>query len=282
MLYCVAVIVDNKGKEIGYRLLDTKLIGKGGTTKDLSVDAVSKGIGSNPNLIENLGTKNGKVVGVNGVLDRYTRVSQDNQPLTDPRMVILFRTETGFIVSDAFGGVSSVKSEIALELNKKYPIANGKVVHKDGNEFISSIVGEYPFIEAKKDNKPDTKILFLSDEDSSSQLVKKFETHANDRNIRVIGKLSFDNSSNLLANLFLLHGLKDYLNSGSEKSLLAGVTFMKDVAIPDLAKICDKKAIIDYAKGVKEVTKGVKTAKDATDLLMDLTTRMDSEKVKLV
>lgn len=270
MLYCIAVIVDNKGKEIGYRLLDTKLIGKGETTKDLSAEAVYKGLCGNPTLVVNLGIKNNKVVGVNGVLDRYTKISQDNQSLTEPKMVILFRTDTGFIVSDAFGNVSALSSSSALALNKKFPIANGKVVHKDGTEFISSIVGEYPYIESKKDKKPEAKILLLSNEDTVNQLVEKFETHAKDRNIRVIGKLNFKNSSGLLAKLFMAHGMNDYLENGSEKSLLSGVNFLKEVAIPDLAKICDKQAIIDYVKGLKEVTKGVKTADDAADLLIEL------------
>lgn len=270
MMYCIAVIVDNQGKEIGYRLLDTKLIGKGETTKDLSAEAVYKGLCGNPALVVNLGIKNNKVVGVNGVLDRYTKISQDNQSLTEPKMVILFRTDTGFIVSDAFGNVSSLSSSSALALNKKFPIANGKVVHKDGTEFISSIVGEYPYIESKKDKKPEAKILLLSNDDTVNQLVEKFETHAKDRNIRVIGKLNFKNSSGLLAKLFMAHGMNDYLENGSEKSLLSGVNFLKEVAIPDLAKICDKQAIIDYVKGLKEVTKGVKTADDAADLLIEL------------
>ena len=281
MMYCIAVIVDNSGKEIGYRMLDTNLIGKGATTKDISADAVLRSIANNTISVVNLGIKNNKVVGINGVLDRYTKVSQDNRPMTDPKMVILFRTDTGFIACDAFGSVASLSNDNALALNEKYPIANGKIVHKDGTKFISSIVGEYPYIQKKENKTEDKKIIFLSNDDTPTQLLEKFETRAKDRSIRVIGKLNFDNSSSLLGKLFMAHGLAEYLKDGLEKNLLSGVNFLKDVAIPDLAKICDKQAIIDYVKGIKEVTKDVKNADSAADLLISAVKQISAEKVKM-
>ena len=190
--------------------------------------------------------------------------------------------DDGFIVSDAFGKVSSLTNENILEINKKSPVANGKVVHKDGKEFISSIVGEYPYIERKKGTEVKTnKILILSNEDTIAQLVQKFEEHTKNKDIRIIGKLDFEHSSKLLGTLFANHGLRDFTDNKDEKALITGINYLKDVAIPDLAKICDKMAIMDYAKGVKEVTRGVRSADDASDLLVDLLDRIDSESVVL-
>ena len=168
MMYCIAVIVDEKGKELGFRLLDTKLVGQSGAEKikNFPTGSVLAKLKAEPNSITNLGIKGDKVVGTNGVLDRYTKISSDNQCMSEPRMVILFRTDSGFIVTDGFGNVTSVSDKAALELNKKAPVANGKVVTKDGKEFISSIVGEYPFMEKKKTDVKQSEILYISSSDT--------------------------------------------------------------------------------------------------------------------
>ena len=281
MLYMISAIVDTNGNDLGYRILDTSLIGKGNCTMDLSYTAVLNRLRTG-GVIANLAVKNDKVVGTNGVIDRYSKVTQDNTCVSVPRLVVLSHTDDGFIVSDAFGKVSSLTNENILEINKKSPVANGKVVHKDGKEFISSIVGEYPYIERKKGTEVKTnKILILSNEDTVAQLVQKFEEHTKNKDIRIIGKLDFEHSSKLLGTLFANHGLRDFTDNKDEKALITGINYLKDVAIPDLAKICDKMAIMDYAKGVKEVTRGVRSADDASDLLVDLLDRIDSESVVL-
>lgn len=281
MLYMISAIVDTNGNDLGYRILDTSLIGKGNCTIDLSYTAVLNRLRTG-GVIANLAVKNDKVVGTNGVIDRYSKVTQDNICVSVPRLVVLSRTDDGFIVSDAFGKVSSLTNENILEINKKSPVANGKVVHKDGKEFISSIVGEYPYIERKKGTEVKTnKILILSNEDTVAQLVQKFEEYTKNKDIRIIGKLDFEHSSKLLGTLFANHGLRDFTDNKDEKALITGINYLKDVAIPDLAKICDKMAIMDYAKGVKEVTRGVRSADDASDLLVDLLDRIDSESVVL-
>ena len=91
MLYCIAVIVDGTGKELGFRLLDTKLIGSKGVekTKNFSTNVILSKLKEEPDSIANLGVRDGKVIGTNGVLDRYTKISQDNQSVSEPRMVVL-------------------------------------------------------------------------------------------------------------------------------------------------------------------------------------------------
>ena len=73
MLYMISVIVDTNGNDLGYRILDTSLIGKGNCTMDLSYTAVLNRLRTG-GVIANLAVKNDKVVGTNGVIDRYSKV----------------------------------------------------------------------------------------------------------------------------------------------------------------------------------------------------------------
>ena len=283
MMYCIAVIVDEKGKELGFRLLDTKLIGQANTekVKNFPVKTVLDRLKTDPKAVANLSVKDGKVVGSNGVLDRYTKISADNQLVSEPRMVILFRTDSGFIVTDGFGNVTSVNEKGALELNKKAPVANGKIVTKDGKEFISSIVGEYPFIEAKKKAEvKQSEILYISSSDTIAQMVEKVEKHIANPNFRIIGKLEYEQSFQLLSRLFVKNGLEDYLKTNDSKSLIKGIGYLKDKAIPALKRICDKKSIYEYAQGIKEVTKGLTSADAEADMAIALAEELKKDKVK--
>lgn len=285
MLYCIAVIVDNKGKELGFRLLDTKLIGKSGAEKikNFPTSAVLANLKAKPDFIANLGVKGDKVIGTNGVLDRYTKISGDNQSVSEPRMVILFRTDGGFIVTDGFGNVTSVSEKGALELNKKAPVANGKVVTKDGKEFISSIVGEYPFMEKKKTEEKQVKqseILYISSSDTVAQMVEKVEKNISNPNFRIIGKLDYNLSFKLLSSLFFKNGLDEYSKTNDAKKLANGIKYLKEKAIPALMRICDKKAIYEYAHGIKEVTKGLSSADAEADMAIALAEKLNNDKVK--
>lgn len=282
MLYCIAVIVDGTGKELGFRLLDTKLIGAKGVekTKNFSTNVILAKLKEEPDSIANLGIRDGKVIGTNGVLDRYTKISQDNQSVSEPRMVVLFRTDSGFIVTDGFGNVTSVSDKGVLELNKKAAVANGKLVSKDGKEFISSIVGEYPFMEAKK--KAEVKkaeLLFISPSDTVPQMIEKFEKHVKNPEYRVIGKLDYALSFDLLSGLFYRHGLGEYSKNQDTKKLTEAIVYMKDHAIPDLKRICDKKAIFEYVQGIKEVAKGLSSADAAADMAIALAESLKKDKV---
>lgn len=283
MMYCIAVIVDEKGKELGFRLLDTKLIGQANTekVKNFPVKTVLDRLKVDPKAVANLSVKDGKVVGSNGVLDRYTKISADNQLVSEPRMVILFRTDSGFIVTDGFGNVTSVNEKGALELNKKAPVANGKIVTKDGKEFISSIVGEYPFIEAKKKAEvKQSEILYISNSDTIAQMVEKLEKHLKDSSYRIIGKLDYEKSFEFLSRLFVMNGLGEYSETGDPKQLEAGIKYLKENGIPALKRICDKKAIYEYAQGINEVTKGMSSADALADMTIALGNELKNDKVK--
>ena len=263
MMYCIAVIVDEKGKELGFRLLDTKLIGQANTekVKNFPVKTVLDRLKVDPKAVANLSVKDGKVVGSNGVLDRYTKISADNQLVSEPRMVILFRTDSGFIVTDGFGNVTSVT--------------------KAGKEFISSIVGEYPFIEAKKKAEvKQSEILYISNSDTIAQMVEKLEKHLKDSSYRIIGKLDYEKSFEFLSRLFVMNGLGEYSETGDPKQLEAGIKYLKEKGIPALKRICDKKAIYEYAQGIKEVTKGMSSADALADMTIALGNELKNDKVK--
>lgn len=115
-----------------------------------------------------------KLVGTNGSLNRYAKPIKGQ--IVDYNIVILAELfdansgeAIGYKIATPSGRVFSYSKEKVLKLVKtltsKYsksisdytPIANGKIVFKDGVEFISSIKGNYPSIKVdSKDSKKST------------------------------------------------------------------------------------------------------------------------------
>ena len=148
MLYMVATI--KNGKDIvGFRMLDTNLIKSGKCITDINYDSVKSAI-ARGTKVENLGLKGDKIIGTNGVIDRYADIKTNNEIIDKSSIVVLFRTDDGFIVADYMGNVSKVGYDEALKLDGSVGIANAKIVERSGKKVVSSINGEYPFIEPVK------------------------------------------------------------------------------------------------------------------------------------
>jgi len=62
--------------------------------------------------------------------------------------------------------------------------------------------------------------------------------------------------------------------------LANGIKYLKEKAIPALMRICDKKAIYEYAQGIKEVTKGLSSADAEADMAIALAEKLNNDKVK--
>lgn len=97
-------------------------------------------------VIENLVLENGELVGSNGSLDRYPRVSKAGFLVSkkSPLIVLTQIGDVGYRVVNFNGVVKKEPTAKVVEYAKEHGIANGKVVARDNIEFISSIIGTYP------------------------------------------------------------------------------------------------------------------------------------------
>ena len=101
-------------------------------------------------VIDNLGVRDGKLVGTNGSLDRYPKIVGEKLMGKSPLIVLNKVGDIGYDVVDWKGHVGRYRESDVVRYSEKNGIANGKIVEKDGTKFISSIVGEYRSVELPK------------------------------------------------------------------------------------------------------------------------------------
>ena len=138
----IGTIRQNSKSVIGVRLYDTE----NEYFKDVPINSVkaalSKGV-----EIENLGLQAGEVVGTNGSIDRYPVIIKGKLVGKSPLIVLNEVGDLGYDVVDWKGKKGRYKTEDVVAYSKKNGIANGKLVERDGKQFISSINGSYRRIE---------------------------------------------------------------------------------------------------------------------------------------
>lgn len=155
MSFMMIAVIKNNDDIIGYRLLNTD----SKECTDAAAGSVMSVITSGKASIENLKVRDGKIVGCNGALTRYTVIDSNGNPMGSGRpMVILAKIgETGFIATDYRGNCRAVSVNDAIRYSKEYGIANGKVVNHNGIDSISAIEGGYPTIKEKVHRKKSVK-----------------------------------------------------------------------------------------------------------------------------
>ena len=163
---------------IGFRIFDTK--DKDGKFMDVPLDNVKQVINSGAAEIVNLGVIKGEVVGTNGVLERYPKITPTGRLIGNmsPLVVINQLGDAGYTVVDYKGKVKKATTKDVVEYAKKHGISNGKVVAKDNIEFISSIVGSYDVEEIKTgrvDNAAAAMFLKVSGNKDRSTTAKNVE-----------------------------------------------------------------------------------------------------------
>lgn len=253
MLYMVATI--KNGKDIvGFRMLDTNLIKSGKCITDINYDSVKSAI-ARGTKVENLGLKGDKIIGTNGVIDRYADIKTNNEIIDKSSIVVLFRTDDGFIVADYMGNVSKVGYDEALKLDGSVGIANAKIVERSGKKVVSSINGEYPFIEPVKigNKKAEAKFIAVSDNDSIDTTFEKVKAHISNPNKKLIGKLNKSNSDKLIKHVANSLGLVGFIQSKNNAKAGEIIRDISTKYMPVMSKICDKQAVIDNVKGLKAV-----------------------------
>ena len=253
MLYMVATI--KNGKDIvGFRMLDTNLIKSGKCITDINYDSVKSAI-ARGTKVENLGLKGDKIIGTNGVIDRYADIKTNNEIIDKSSIVVLFRTDDGFIVADYMGNVSKVGYDEALKLDGSVGIANAKIVERSGKKVVSSINGEYPFIEPVKigNKKAEAKFIAVSDNDSIDTTFEKVKAHISNPNKKLIGKSNKSNSDKLIKHVANSLGLVGFIQSKNNAKAGEIIRDISTKYMPVMSKICDKQAVIDNVKGLKAV-----------------------------
>lgn len=111
-------------------------------------------------VVTNLTVENGKIVGSNGALDKYTLInSVTGAPEGTTRAVILDRIEennklVGYTVFTQNGSIANLTVAQAADLCNRKLISNGKIRHTDSGDIVSAIGGNYPLRQIKIDKAP--------------------------------------------------------------------------------------------------------------------------------
>lgn len=85
-----------------------------------------------------------KIEWTNGAMSRYPKIVNFRLQ-SSSACTVIYKTDTGFILSDYIGSRKEISEELAVKYAKENGISNGKVISKDGKEYISSINGEYNY-----------------------------------------------------------------------------------------------------------------------------------------
>lgn len=129
---------DNSKKDIvGFRLLDSD----NGQVMDQPYNAVANVVNSKKVKIHGI-TPGNKLKGSNGSFDRYPAFVNNNI-ISNSLVILASIDDKGFVVSNFEGKFTSATIDETLTYSNKVGIANGKVVTKDGKQYISAINGTY-------------------------------------------------------------------------------------------------------------------------------------------
>lgn len=93
--------------------------------------------------------QNSEIKAIGGDLSRYTQLSRAPdangapclKPLNTPSFVIASETDTGYVLVSHKGEIRTVKEEVIVQ--RGVPLANGKIVERDGEKHISAIRGTF-------------------------------------------------------------------------------------------------------------------------------------------
>ena len=137
----------NQDRIVGFRFVDPNNI-KNGEAAHFDLDfknlqiAFSKGMD-----IRGLKVENGKLVGSNGSIDRYTKMDYKTGKLLQKTQLVVLKKfgQSKYILCDGVGKVVKVSEKDMIDNieNGRFSIANGKLVNKDGNKYVCQISGQY-------------------------------------------------------------------------------------------------------------------------------------------
>lgn len=141
-IHVIAVHYDNNKNIIGFRLLDSEASQNQTAVMDQPYNVVENILKSGKATIEGLEVSNNKIKGSNGSLDRYPALLNNN--LIRKAMVIIATIDdVGYRVANYDGKTADEYANKIVAYSNNIQIANGKLVTKNGKQFISAISGNY-------------------------------------------------------------------------------------------------------------------------------------------
>lgn len=137
----------NQDRIVGFRFVDPNSI-KNGEAAHFDLDFKNLQIAFSRGMdIKGLKVENGKLVGSNGSIDRYTKMDYKTGKLLQKTQLVVLRKfgQSKYILCDGMGKVVKVSEKDMIDNieNGRFNIANGKLVNKDGNKYVCQISGQY-------------------------------------------------------------------------------------------------------------------------------------------
>lgn len=187
---------------IGYKLAsiysDNDTVNTRNILTDNIISTLSKGIAT----IDNMAYVDGKLVGTQGSLDRLPKfVMATNELVANNNVTIAYKIgDEGYRILDYMGRSRKIATNDLIQLIKSGKIeniTNGKIVEKDGFEFVSAISGEYDTVE----NKAAAKFTKIRAYDINSKVSAKDSTNQQTINMQsgiVKDEISYNDVFNLL------------------------------------------------------------------------------------
>ena len=143
----------NKDNVIGYRIASINSDSRTAEIKDIPTQSL-KAILQSGMKFGNVAIAGGDIKGTNGSLERLPKMILGGRQFANYNLLICFKIgNEGFKVINCFGIVANLRNDEILQMikNSAYDdIANGKVVERDGLEYISAINGEYATVALEK------------------------------------------------------------------------------------------------------------------------------------
>jgi hypothetical protein len=140
-------MIGNGSKIIGYRLAEVT-DGCKFQINELSTEALTSGLKKHIFEIDNLGFYDNHIIGTQGDYDRIPIINTNGRFITHDNVTIIYKVRgCGFVLMDYNGNelVYCTPNDISylLSTHQIGGLANGKIVYRNGFEYISAIKGNF-------------------------------------------------------------------------------------------------------------------------------------------
>lgn len=153
-IIAIASIID-RGNTIGFRLLDKETQ----VVKDVPTNSIMSVLSKKSTSIENLKIESGRIVGINGAIDRLPKI-QNGQLIGKSSLIVLYQLgNEGYQVSDYKGQIINLRTNDVIKYAVNNGISNGKIVEKEGKKFVSAIEGSYEIKELNRRKEPERSLM---------------------------------------------------------------------------------------------------------------------------
>lgn len=145
-MHMIATIYNGQNR-VGFRLLNYEAKQTVDMPEVTVTEAVKSGIS-----IQNIEYVDDKLKGTNGDISRYPQLNENGTLKANNPIIVLFQVEDSnkYVVCNYAGIIALVNEDVVVNYAKKNGIANGKLVTKGEDSYISAIFGSYAKIKHPK------------------------------------------------------------------------------------------------------------------------------------